>query len=144
MKEKILFIAKCLCGDNNNIDFKLFQDDNNPEKTFKDEYLRILISTLIREYFETPNITIIKNINKFYQILLPFKDQNTEKDVDINIFIEIKSLYEYIENKKNTINIKKITLAETNIDINILRNETFITSFQIFFLLNFLSHIAGI
>lgn len=126
MKEKILFIAKCLCEDNKNIDFKLFQDDNNPEKTFKDEYLRILISTLIREYFETPNITIIKNINKFYQILLPFKDQNTEKDVDINIFIEIKSLYEYIENKKNTINIKKITLAETNIDINILRNETFI------------------
>ena len=67
MKEKILFIAKCLCEDNKNIDFKLFQDDNNPEKTFKDEYLRILISTLIREYFETPNITIIKNINKFYK-----------------------------------------------------------------------------
>ena len=42
MKEKILFIAKCLCEDNKNIDFKLFQDDNNPEKTFKDEYLRIL------------------------------------------------------------------------------------------------------
>ena len=118
MKEKILFIAKCLRGDINNIDFKIFQDENYLEKPFKDEYLRKLISTLIREYFETPNITIIKNINKFYQILLPYKEKNIKKDIDINIFIEIKSLYEYLENEDNTNNIKKITLAEINIDIN--------------------------
>ena len=123
IKEKILFIAKCLFNENNNIDFTF--SENSLNKEINEGYLKNLISTLINEYFETPNITIISNIIKFYQILQPFNEPKNQNDVEINAFIEIKSLYEYNDNKDKSSNIKKIAITETNLNINILRDKTF-------------------
>ena len=123
IKEKILFIAKCLHNVDNNLNFQTSINDNFDKENINDDYLKKLISTLIYEYLETPNIIIRKNINKFYQILLSLKNEKNKNDIEV--YFEIKSFPEYKENEDKNNEIKNIRLSEINFDINILRNKTF-------------------
>lgn len=107
--EDLLFLEKGL------------EEETNNKSNIKD--LKRLISTLIYEFYTTPNMMVIKNIYNIYDKLS--KEYNLYiKNKDMNVNIEIFSETDFLEKNKDKIRdlIKKIEIPDYNFNINILKN----------------------
>ena len=101
------------------------EDKNNINNI---NYLKRIVSTLMYEYFSTPNMEIINNINNIKNMLI--NDTNIyDKNSDIQQNYEIFSEYEYdyhINIKQiNKEYVKKIEIVGYNFNIKILENACF-------------------
>ena len=84
-QEIIPNIARCLIIDNNEV-----SNFDDCKLNMKNEYLRLLISHLVKQYYIYPDYNIIVNIKNFYQKMNNINEQE-KKMYEINNNIEIKS-----------------------------------------------------
>ena len=116
-KEMIPFIAKSLMNRSN--DDKSFIID---EKITDSDLLIILISSIIKNYYDYPNYNIIDNIKNFHEKLKNINN-SVKEEFDIQNNKEIKNQLEYEAlNNDEREYIKKIEIIAKNNDIKFLKN----------------------
>ena len=133
IKKDIKFIDNAFYGENEFL-FDLFKDEEldkdltlDEEKNNNDNiiYLKRIISTLLYEYFSTPNMEIINNINNVKKMLINdtnIYDKNSDMQQNYEIFSEYEYDY-YINNLRiNKDLIKKIEIVGYNFNMKILEN----------------------
>ena len=140
-KDIIPFIGKSLINGSN----KNFNDlDDNQISNNVSDYLTILISILLNNYYFNPNYNTIVNIKNFNWKLKNI-NESEKKNYEIENNIEIKSLKQYKKLNYNQFQyIKKIEIFSKNFDVSNLKNAKLINLIELNLSSNNISNIESL
>ena len=140
-KDIIPFIGKSLINGSN----KNFNDlDDNQISNNVNDYLTILISILLNNYYFNPNYNTIVNIKNFNWKLKNI-NESEKKNYEIENNIEIKSLKQYKKLNYNQFQyIKKIEIFSKNFDVSNLKNAKLINLIELNLSSNNISNIESL